>query len=476
MSTIITSINTLTACDYFNTVQTGAQFGYSCAISGNYMVICANIEDQVIPSVISDMGAAYVSFWNGSSWTFKQRFNDSISIGSSYGSSCAIDGNYMIICASGENSNTGAAYVYYLSGGVWSLTQRLSQKDYTTSVTAGAYFGYSCAISGNYLVIAAYKESLTIGGAIDNSGAAYVYYLSGGVWSCIKRLSQKDYTTSVTVAAYFGYSCAISGSYLVIGAYMEGSSSTTVSNGYGAAYLYSLKNGICTFNKRLSAADYSSSAPVPNVCFGYSCAISGNYLVIGAYLENLTIGSSAAGHGAVYVYIFNGSTWNINKRLTMLDSGTAAVAAYFGSSCAISGSYLVIGAYYESYTYNSKSTTGSAYLFNWNGYTWIFIKKILLLHNILTLNGDSQFGISCGISGNLIVICDNNYDTNSFSNSGAAFTYYINNPQTNSIITSNIFFGNSCAISNNNIIVGNLGKAHTYNWDGSKWTTLTTLN
>src|SRR5215469_12910396 len=82
------------------------------------------------------------------------------------------------------------------------------------------FFGRSMAISGSTAVVGAYgKNSFT--------GAAYVFVRSGGIWSQQAKLTASDGLAHDE----FGYSVAISGSTVMVGAI--GNSSNT-----GAAYVF----------------------------------------------------------------------------------------------------------------------------------------------------------------------------------------------------------------------------------------------
>ena len=123
-------------------------------------------------------------------------------IGDSFGFSVAVSGNTAVISAKGESSNatgvngnqadnsatsSGAAFVFVRSGGVW------SQQAYLKASNAEAHdgFGYWVAISGNTVVVGANGEDSNATGVNGNqtdnsateSGAAYVFVRSGGVWS-----------------------------------------------------------------------------------------------------------------------------------------------------------------------------------------------------------------------------------------------------------------------------------------------------
>jgi hypothetical protein len=85
------------------------------------------------------------------------------------------DGNTAIVGGPWDNSQAGAAWVYILSGGVW--TQQGSKLVPTDPVGPSQYGG-SVALSAD-------GNTAIVGGALDNSGtgAAWVFTRSGGLWA-----------------------------------------------------------------------------------------------------------------------------------------------------------------------------------------------------------------------------------------------------------------------------------------------------
>ena len=94
--------------------------------------------------------------------------------------------------------------------------------------------------------------------------------------------------------------------------------------------------------------------------FGYSVAISGNYAIVGVYLEDGTSNFTSSS-GAAYIFQRNTSTgvWN---EIRIFRASNLAPGVNFGTSVAISGEYAIIGAPYEdnNSTYTNNKT-GSAY-------------------------------------------------------------------------------------------------------------------
>ena len=98
--------------------------------------------------------------------------------------------------------------------------------------SSGDLFGRSVAVSGNTLVVGASLEDSNATGVNGNqsdnsaqsSGAAYIFVRNGATWS------QQAYLKASNADAYdsFGYSVAISGDTVVVGAINEASKATGV--------------------------------------------------------------------------------------------------------------------------------------------------------------------------------------------------------------------------------------------------------
>jgi hypothetical protein len=125
------------------------------------------------------------------------------------------DGNTAIVGGYTDNSNTGAAWVYTRSGGVW--TQQGSKLVGTGAVGA-AQQGLSFALSSD-------GNTAIVGGPTDNSsaGAVWVYTRSGGVWT---QQGSKLVGTGAVGAARQGQSVALSsdGNTAIVGGQSDNSS------------------------------------------------------------------------------------------------------------------------------------------------------------------------------------------------------------------------------------------------------------
>jgi hypothetical protein len=160
-------------------------------------------------------------------WLQKAKFtaSDAVTI-DMLGRSIAISGDTIVVGAFWDDSFKGSAYVFVKPGSGWATATETAKL--TASDGAGKdYFGISVAISGDTIVVGAYLDDSYIG-----SGSAYVFVKPGSGWTTALPSTLNE-TAKLTVsdASQFGYSVAISGDTVVVGAVYD------VSN-KGSAYVF----------------------------------------------------------------------------------------------------------------------------------------------------------------------------------------------------------------------------------------------
>ncbi|MCA9836718.1 MAG: hypothetical protein KC422_07380 [Trueperaceae bacterium] len=190
-------------------------FGISVAISGDYLVVGAEDEDDRGRG----SGAAYIFRRSGDQWVEQAKLTASdAKLYDYFGSSVAISGDYTIIGAFGETT-TGAAYIFKRSGDNWIEQVKLKASD---RYTGGGLFGFSVSISGDFALV----------GAARNYGSAYLFRREGESWVEQNKLKAKD----ATRVDGFAESVALSGDYLLVGAPYNGAESENFNR--GAVYIY----------------------------------------------------------------------------------------------------------------------------------------------------------------------------------------------------------------------------------------------
>ncbi|HND20040.1 MAG TPA: hypothetical protein PLB18_11735, partial [Acidobacteriota bacterium] len=289
----------------------------------------------------TDQGSAYVFVRSGTTWSQQQKLTASDGAASDiFGWSVAITGETAVVGARGDdigaNTDQGSAYVFVRSGTTWSQQQKLTASD----GAAFDQFGLSVAISGETVVVGAAGDD--IGAAIDQ-GSAYVFVRSGATWSQQQKLTASDGAGDDE----FGQSVAISGETVVVGAFLDDIGANI---DQGSVYVFVRTGATWSEQQKLTASDGAMSDQ-----FGISVAISGETVVVGAYLDDV---SANTNQGSAYVFVRTGTTWSQRQKLTTSDG---AVDDRFGISVAISGETAVVGSYFDDI--GAATDQGSAYVF-----------------------------------------------------------------------------------------------------------------
>ena len=330
-----------------------------------------------------------------------------------------------------------------------STNNHLAQQAFLKGSGAAAYdnFGWSLALSGDTLAVGAHRK--------DNStGAVYIFTRSGTSWTEQARLRPTD----VAAGDVFGANVALVGDTLVVGAPYKNS-------GAGAVYVFSRSGTNWTEQACLTASNAAA-----NDNFGSSLALSGDTLAVGAFGKN----SNA---GAAYVFSRSGTSWTEQARLTALN---AAANDNFGSSLALSGNTLAVGAPIK------DTSTGAVYVFNRSGTNWTE-QACLTASNAATYN---CFGCSLGLSGGTLAVGAWGKD----SSSGAAYIFICSGGAwseqaclTASNAEATDYFGYSVSLSGDVLAVGAIredsggsgptnnstsdsGAAYVFSRSGGVWT------
>ncbi|MDZ4689514.1 MAG: cadherin domain-containing protein [Planctomycetaceae bacterium] len=357
-------------------------FGYSVAIDGDYATVGAYLD---VVNGQDNRGSAYIFVRSNGNWIFQQQIAGYASNASRFGTSVAISGNLIVVGAEYAEVNgddQGAAYIYRQIDGRWYLQYGL----YGGDLDGYDNLGHAVAISGSTVVV---------GAPGDGNGTAFVYTDTGSGWALQATLTPSDGSGSSDA---FGQSLSISGDTIVVGSDDDGNDQTS-----GAAYVYS-RMGNTWLEQAKLVADTSQS-----VGFGDTVAVSSDTIVVGAKYQDYGSENDA---GAAYVFSRSGTQW---QQVAKLLSDEPDAYDHFGSSVAISGDALVIGA--DQTGVSGQSYVGAAYVFTLSNGEWRQHRKILATGGGLF----DYFGRSVAISGNTIVVGMDEFDTASNSDQGAAY-------------------------------------------------------
>ena len=343
---------------------TGDHFGVSVAIDGDTAVVGAD-------RLNARKGAAYIFTRDSNgAWTQQAKLDGEFA-GDQFGWSVAVEGDTVVVGAhayDGEDDddetlvNSGAVYVYTkpATGGGWADTIAAPAKLTATVPEAYAFFGGSVALDGNTLAIG---SRLYNAGGYLSAGAAYVFTKSGTTWSQQAKLTA---STSLQLA-YLGYSLAVDGDTVLVGAY--GDDTIRGELGSGSAYVFDKPSGGWSAWDALSQKDkddltakLTASDRQPSGYFGFSVALDGDTAVIGARQHNDP--KTGAGSGAAYVFARESGVWGEKARLTPSD---AAAGDNFGVSVAVEGDTVVVGSWQDD---DNGRNSGSAYVFEKPALGW----------------------------------------------------------------------------------------------------------
>lgn len=346
-------------------------FGGAVSISGNRAIVGAYEKNAIGTNLFSHAGAAYIFERDGNGiWNeVKKIVASDTGATDHFGYSVSISGDRVIVGSpldaedvTGGNtlSSAGSAYLFERDGnGNWSQTQKIVPTDRASA----DLFGASVSISADYAIVGAYQEDENPAGGntLNNAGSAYIFQRDGNnVWNQTQKIVSSDRA----ITDRFGISVSISGTYLVVGAYLEDESETggsTLSNA-GSAYIFERDGN----NNWVQVKKITSSDRDPNDNFGQSVNITGNYVIVGAQHEAADTqgGNILASAGAAYLFKRNGNgNWNQTQKIVASDR---ANSDYFGFSVAISADYAFVGAYLEDENLtggNSLNGAGSSYIF-----------------------------------------------------------------------------------------------------------------
>jgi len=399
-------------------------FGASIAFDGDTVVVGAPgpFPDSEIPGYVHVYTRGDTSS-GSSTWTLQAKLvaNDGAT-DDRFGTSVAIHGSTIVVGAAYDDTDDdtddvfnphGSAYVFIRDGSGtsanWTQQARLVAED----GAADDYFGTSVAVHGDTIVVGADGDD-TVNGT--NSGSAYVYTRAGTGTSANWTQQAKLIAGDGAAGDNFGTSVAIYGGTIVIGADYD-ETDNGIAN--GSAYVYT-RNGSGMSAKFTQQAKLVAEDGGADDRFGFSVAIHGNTIVVGANRDDTDNGEDS---GSAYVYTRAGTgtsaKWTQQAKLVAEDGATGD---WFGTSVAIHGDTIVVGA--EGDDTDSGVNSGSAYVYTRAGTgpsaNWTQQAKVVAKEDNAFFDG---FGESVAIRGGTIVVGASDVDTDNGWDSGSAYVF-----------------------------------------------------
>jgi hypothetical protein len=270
-----------------------------------------------------------------------------------FGFRVLVSGDTAFVSAPAPIYRPGSVYVFSKTNGVWTQTQKLiASPDFTPPPNWSDFFGWSLALSGNTLIVGA-PFTLDIQGP---TGAAFVFTLSNGAWEQTQQLKASD----AVAIGYFGQAVGLVGTTAVVGAYNK-------NGGEGAAYIFDNSGGAWSQTQEIFASDGS---PGDSHQFGEALAFDGRAILIGAPGPDY-ISTNIYPVGAAYVLRNTTGTWSETQRLTASD---ATPGDQFGFAIDISGKRALIGA--PAANVGANPHQGAGYVFGRTEAMWTQTQKL----------------------------------------------------------------------------------------------------
>ena len=266
---------------------------------------------------------------------------------------------------------------------------------------------------------------------------------------------------------YFGFSLALDGNSLIVGAPLATASGVIQA---GTARVYTLQGG-----EWIKEADLFADTPLSNAQFGYVVDIDGDKAIISARSEP---SASISYAGAAYIFERTETAWTQTAKLT---TPNPERNDFFGDDVAIQGDFAVVG--FSSDTVKAAFNAGSAYLFENESNTgnWVLAQRL----TAAVTDGGSQFGRRLDVHDSTIVIGaytgDNGGSVHEFNYNSSVGKWTESNKLMNpSSEWAGFRFGSDVAIDGGTIIVGadasSRGTASAHIFDKSFQLTPDTLN
>ena len=386
----------------------GDQFGYSVAVDGPMILVGVPRSD----TQQTDSGVAYI-FAAANGTLLATLTNPTPAESDWFGMSVAIRGKRAVVGAPWDDVgalDAGQAYVFDVETG--DLMATLANP----TPERRDWFGSSVSAGGNKVIVGAPRDDT----AAENSGQAYVFDAKTGV--LVETLVAPPPATNDE----FGHAVAVAGNTIVVGAPYEDAGAVDS----GQAYVYDVTTGV-------SVATLVNPTPASGDQFGYSVAVSGNSVVVGAWSDDT--GAQNSGQA----YVFDAKT---GKLLITLANPTPDRGDLFGNAVAVSGNTVVVGAAFDR-THGEYS--GRAYVFD------ATTGELMVTLANPTFTAFDLFGWSVGVSGEAVVV--GAFRANNFA--GQAFVFDARNGALRATLADPAAaaqeeFAYAVAISENMIIVG----------------------
>jgi len=366
--------------------QPNNMHGCSVALDGDYVAVGSSYQlDDVNPGTVE----VYLS--NSYGLLTHQQTLTGYSGSEDFGVDVSLSGDTLVVGA----NKASKAYVYTRSGSTWSHQQTLSG-------TAGRDFGVSVSVSGDNLLVGQFRD-----------GKAYAYHRDAGTWSLESTIDKPN---------RFGYGVGISGDVAIGGTYNDPTNGTLS----GSVNIFRRTDtGGGTYAWLDDSPTIYASDAAANAWFGhrtdvYADSTLGDVAIVSAKFDD----EMAHDAGAAYIFRYDIGTQTWSEQVKLV-AGDYAADDQFGTDVAIFGNTAIVGARYDD---DNGSSSGSAYIFQWDGVTYDGLgKEVWLQVDKLTASDGAtieQFGDGVAVFEDMFGVGAPGYSSGGASNIiGSAYVF-----------------------------------------------------
>jgi len=294
-----------------------------------------------------------------------------------FGVSVSASGERAIVGMPGvQDESLGKAYILNATIGSEGILQELSP----AAVALNDRFGFSVAINGDDALVGA--PSTLVNGIF--AGTVYAFHFENNKW-----VEKKPLALPVPIPAggdQFGSSLALSGDYAIVGA--PGKAVNNVL-GAGAAFIFHKESGEWVLKQ-----EFYDPVPKNMDSFGFSVAISNDKAIVGVpYGDTVVQGDQA---GCAYTLRIGNNGWELMQG--KLVASIYAISEHFGSSVAMDGDEILIGA--TLLAVKNVEHAGQVFAFHFDGNKWNQTQAIAMA----SPKKDYFFGQSIAIKGTKAIV------------------------------------------------------------------------
>ena len=328
-------------------VVSGDYFGIQLALDGDVAILNSWKDDRTVGT---GEGSLYEFTFNGINWVETEKIEPIESANDdSWGRYIEFKGDHLfsstVIGLNDDLVKTGSVTVFRNISETWTETDVLFANDGEDR----DFFGTGISHEVNRLLIGAYGHDLNVG----DEGAVYYFEFENDSWIQKQKLTPQITTEFL----WFGRDLVLAGDFAFIGAMGD----DELGNRAGAVFIFESINGTWIETGKLL-----STNPAENNLFGIHVDYDQGTLIVSELGDDDVINNS----GAVYIYELIDGVW---RQIDKLKAPDPIEDHYFGTSIAISGNTLIIGADLDD---DLAQSSGAAYYYQKSNNEWRLIEKI----------------------------------------------------------------------------------------------------